>query len=65
MAGFVDRNGPLSYNKKSFTSWNRFKNPEFNEQFCHFSGEKSNGETSYSRPILKKNWTKAKKKFKF
>lgn len=55
----------MPYNKKSFTSWNRFKNPEFNEQFCHFSGEKSNGETSYSRPILKKNWTKAKKKFKF
>ena len=55
----------MPYNKKSFTSWNRFKNPEFNEQFCHFSGEKSNGETSYSRPILKKNWTRAKKKFKF
>jgi len=55
----------MPFNKKSFVSWNRFKNPEFNEQFCHFSGEKSNGETSYSRPILKKNWTKAKKNFKF
>lgn len=53
------------FNKKSLASWNRFKNPEFKEKFCHFSGEKSNGETTYSRPILKKNWVKAKKKHGF
>ncbi len=55
----------MPFNKKSYSSWNRFKNPEFAEQFCHFSGEKSNGETSFSRPILRKNWTKAKKAHKF
>ena len=53
------------FNKKSLGSWNRYKNPEFKEKFCHFSGEKSNGETTYSRPILKKNWAKAKKKHGF
>lgn len=53
------------FTDKSFKSWNRFKNPDFKEKFCHFSGEKSNGETTYSRPILKKNWAKAKKKHGF
>ena len=58
-------NVKMPFNKKSYSSWNRFKNPEFSEKFCHFSGEKSNGQTSFSRPILKKNWTKAKNKHKF
>lgn len=47
---------PLSYD--SFKKWNGDEdNPE---NFCHFSGEPSNGETSVSKPILKKNWKKAK-----
>ena len=50
------------FNKKSLASWNRFKNSEFKEKFCHFSGEKSNGQTTFSKPILKKNWANAKKK---
>jgi phosphatidylserine/phosphatidylglycerophosphate/cardiolipin synthase-like enzyme len=49
------------FNKKSLTSWNRYKNPEFKEKFCHFSGEESDGQTTFGKPILKKNWTKAKK----
>lgn len=53
------------FSDKSFKSWNRFKNPEFKEKYCHFSGEESNGQTSFSRPILKKNWTKAKNAHKF
>ena len=51
----------IPFNKKSMSSWNRFKNPEFKEKFCHFSGEKTDGKTTYSKPILKKNWAKAKK----
>ena len=38
---------------------------EFKEKYCHFSGEESNGQTTFSRPILKKNWTKAKKAHNF
>ena len=53
------------FSETSFKSWNRFKNPEFKEKYCHFSGEESNGETNFSRPILKKNWTKAKKAHNF
>jgi phosphatidylserine/phosphatidylglycerophosphate/cardiolipin synthase-like enzyme len=49
---------PLSYD--SFKKWNEFADPDYSEKFCHFSGEPSNGETSVSRPILKKNWKKAK-----
>ena len=53
------------FSDKSFKLWNRFKNQEFKEKYCHFSGEESNGQTTFSRPILKKNWTKAKKTHKF
>jgi len=49
---------PLSY--EAFKSWSKYSDPEYSEKFCHFSGEPSNGETSVSRPILKKNWIKAK-----
>lgn len=49
---------PMSYD--AFKSWSKYSDPNYAERFCHFSGEPSNGETSVSRPILKKNWKKAK-----
>lgn len=52
---------PMSY--EAFKSWSKYSDPEYGEKFCHFSGELSNGETSVSRPILKKNWKKAKEIF--
>jgi phosphatidylserine/phosphatidylglycerophosphate/cardiolipin synthase-like enzyme len=52
---------PLSYD--AFKKWNEFGDPFYPEKFCHFSGEPSNGETSVSRPILKKNWKQAKEQF--
>jgi len=52
---------PLSYD--AFQIWNQFGDPEYPERYCHFSGESSNGETCVNRPILKKNWQKAKEVF--
>lgn len=52
---------PLSYD--AYKKWNEFGDPDYPEKFCHYSGEPSNGETSASRPILKKNWKKAKEQF--
>lgn len=52
-----DVNKPMSY--EAYKSWNKYGDPEYPEKYCHFSGEASNGETSVSRPILKKNWKKA------
>ncbi len=49
---------PMSH--EAFKVWSRFGDPDYPEKFCHFSGEPSNGETSVSKPILKKNWNKAK-----
>lgn len=51
--------------KEAFESWSKFKNEDYPEKYCHFTGEKSDGETSVSRPILKKNWQKAKEFHKF
>ena len=48
---------PLSYD--AYKKWNEFGDPDYPEKFCHFSGEPSNGETSVSKPILRKNWKKA------
>lgn len=47
----------------AYHSWAKFKNPDYAEKFCHFSGEPSNGETTFSKPILRKNWAEAKRVF--
>lgn len=52
---------PLS--DEAYKSWSQFSNPDYPEKYCHFSGEPSNGETTFSRPILKKNWARAKEVF--
>lgn len=54
---------PMCY--EAYKSWSKYGDPEFAEKFCHFSGEQSYGETSISKPILKKNWKKAKEIFDF
>ena len=68
--GYCIRTGkPIPFNQKhpmtesAYQSWMQFKNKEYPEKFCHFSGEPSNGETSYAKPILRKNWNAAKKTF--
>jgi phosphatidylserine/phosphatidylglycerophosphate/cardiolipin synthase-like enzyme len=54
---------PMSY--EAYKVWSQFGDRDYSEKFCHFSGEPSNGETSVSKPILKKNWKKAKEIFDF
>lgn len=54
---------PLCYD--AYKKWSEFGDPDYPEKFCHFSGEPSNGETSMNKPILKKNWKKAKEIFDF
>ncbi|HNG44142.1 MAG TPA: hypothetical protein PK203_20670, partial [Cyclobacteriaceae bacterium] len=49
---------PLSYD--AYLTWSQFSNGDYPEKYCHFSGEPSNGETSFNYPILKKNWQRAK-----
>lgn len=47
----------------AFKSWSKYGDSDYPEKFCHFSGEQSNNETSFSKPILKKYWKKAKETF--
>jgi phosphatidylserine/phosphatidylglycerophosphate/cardiolipin synthase-like enzyme len=49
---------PLSY--EAYKLWSKYKDANFAEKFCHFSGEPSEGKTSVNKPILSKNWKKAK-----
>lgn len=44
----------------AFQSWKKSSNQNYKEKYCHFSGEQSNGETTFSKPIMRKNWSKAK-----
>ncbi|MDR3246932.1 MAG: phospholipase D family protein [Prevotellaceae bacterium] len=53
---------PLS--DEAYKSWKKYGDPDYPEKYCHFSGEPSKGETSVNKPILKKNWSKAKEVFK-
>lgn len=38
--------------EKAFKSWNQFKNPDYEESYCHKTGKKSYGKTSMRNPII-------------
>lgn len=44
------------YSAEAYKNWAKYSNPNYKEKYCHYSGEPSNGETSLSKPVLKKNW---------
>lgn len=49
---------------EAYKAWkSKSNNPLLVQNFCHFSGEP--GETSLTKPILRKNWSKAKELFGF
>ncbi len=48
------------FTEEAYKSWAQFSNPDYPEKYCHFSGEASQGDTCSARPILRKNWEKAK-----
>lgn len=52
---------PMSYD--AYKSWSKYGDKDYPEKFCHFSGEASDGKTSVNKPILAKNWKKAKETF--
>jgi len=71
-SGYCIRTGtPIPFNVKkplsdaAYQGWSRYKDENYKEKFCHFTGEGSNGETSVARPILRKNWSQAKNTFNF
>lgn len=55
----------MPYSETAYKSWQRFANENYKEKFCHFSGEKCDGETTFKSPIIKKNWREVKGKFGF
>lgn len=68
--GYCIRTGvkiPFSIDKpmteEAHRVWSKYKDGNYSEKYCHFSGEESNGETCYNKPVLAKNWKKAKEEF--
>jgi hypothetical protein len=66
LIGYCIRTGKkISFNPEqpmtsdAFGNWSKFGNRNYPEKYCHYSGEPSNGETSFAKPILSKNWKKA------
>ena len=57
----IDFNPEKPMSDKAFKMWNKYGDKDYQEKYCHFSGEHSNGETSFSKPILRKNWKMAMK----
>ena len=47
------------FSRSAYQSWSKYKKEDFSEKYCHYSGEPSNGETSFKKPILAKNWKKS------
>lgn len=67
--GYCIRTGipiPFNLNKpmceKSLNNWEKFKNKNYPEKYCHFSGEPSFGKTTFAYPVLEKYWDKVRSK---
>jgi hypothetical protein len=52
-----DKSKPMT--AEALRLWSQFGNLAYQEKYCHYSGEPSNGATSFSRPILGKYWNEA------
>jgi hypothetical protein len=66
-SGYCIRTGkPIPFNSKrpfsdeAYLNWAKFSKEDYPEKFCHYTGEPSNGETTFAKPILHKNWNSAK-----
>lgn len=57
----IELNPKAPFSPDAYKSWNRYKNEKYPEKYCHFTGELSNGETSFAKPIMRKNWKEASK----
>ncbi len=57
----IELNYKKPFSDEAYKSWLKFKNEEYKEKYCHFSGEESLGETSFKKPVLKKYWNKVPK----
>ena len=44
------------FSAKAYLEWAKYKNESYKENYCHFSGEKSNGQTTFAKPVLAKYW---------
>jgi len=40
------------FSAKAFAEWSKFKNPHYKENYCHQSGVKSYGKTSFAKPVM-------------
>lgn len=57
----IEFNPERPMSNKAFKMWNKYGDKDYEEKYCHYSGEPSNGETTFAKPILRKNWKKAMK----
>ena len=48
------------FSDRAYLEWIKYKNETYKENYCHFSGEKSNGQTSFAKPVLAKYWKEVK-----
>lgn len=55
----IDFNPEKPLSNKAFKMWSKYGDLDYQEKYCHYSGEPSSGGTTFAKPILRKNWKKA------
>jgi hypothetical protein len=43
------------FSEQAYKAWAYYGNPDFQETFCHKTGERSKGQTSMNNPIMRIN----------
>jgi hypothetical protein len=54
----------MPYHIKFYKKWIVTGNVNYEENYCHFSGKKSYGKTSFQKPILPSEWEEYNKIYK-
>ncbi|MEN8185529.1 MAG: hypothetical protein ABFR05_00210 [Bacteroidota bacterium] len=50
--GQIPFNPQRPYSYDAYKTWSQFENPDYEENYCHRTGRKSNGKTSMRQPVL-------------
>ncbi|MBL7911660.1 MAG: hypothetical protein JNJ41_11440 [Bacteroidia bacterium] len=57
----ISLNHERPFSPEAYKEWAEWGNENYGEQFCHFSGERSNGLISKANPVLPKYWKEYQK----
>jgi hypothetical protein len=61
----IPRDPARPFSKEAYYEWAEYKNYDYPEKFCHYTGQKTYGKNSFRRPILNDSFENKEKSWGF